>query len=506
LFQKVLVANRGEIAVRVINACRSLGMKTVAVYSDADSEAMHVHLADEARRIGPPEPSKSYLNIDRLVEAAFETDCEAIHPGYGFLSENADFARTCESRGIEFVGPTSETLAVTGNKLRAKEVASRSGVPVIPGSTGVLQDVAEAIRAARDVGYPVLIKAVYGGGGRGIRKAHDSEQLRFEFRRANSEAVAAFGRPGLYVEKLIRPARHIEVQILANGDGETKHLGERECSIQRRHQKLIEVTPSPVLDDDSRKRITGYGVAVAQGVHYRNAGTVEFLRTEEDKFYFNEVNARVQVEHPITEAVTGVDIVKEQFQIASDHRFSFRKVNAKGAAIECRINAENPDEDFAPSAGVVERLRIPTGPGVRVDTALYEGYRVSEYYDSLVAKLIAWGNNFTEARERIEGALAEFHIEGIRTTIPFHRGLIEQPEFRQWSLGTDLLDRKDVIQRIGRSVETRRRRAVKDGVVVAAAMIAKGIHEIRPVPLSAERRTTPFLRQSEPEGRFYDAS
>lgn len=504
MFGKVLVANRGEIAVRVIRACESLGIRTVAVYSEADREAMHVRLADEAYGIGPPEPSQSYLSIKRLVGVASRTGCEAIHPGYGFLSENAGFAKACERAGIEFVGPTSKTLEITGDKLRAKRLASKNGVPVVPGSTGVLQDEDEAVRVAEDVGYPVLIKAVFGGGGRGIRKASDSRQLRADFRSAKAEAQTAFGRAALYVEKLMSPVRHLEVQILADGEGKTVHLGERECSIQRRHQKLVEVTPSPVLDDASRETLTGYGVAVARAVGYRNAGTVEFLRTEEGKIYFNEVNARVQVEHPITEAVTGVDIVKEQFLLASEHRLSFRKVDFVGAAMECRINAEDPSADFAPSTGVVERLRIPSGPSLRVDTALYVGYSVPEYYDSLVAKLLAWGKDFAGSRALMERALAEFQIEGIRTTIPFHRELLRQSEFREWKVGTDLLEREALMQRIRSGIETRRRRALEDGAVVAAAMIAKGIHEIRPVPVGSERQGA-WLSQEPDEGRFFDA-
>ena len=506
MFRKVLVANRGEIATRIIKTCRSLGVRTVAVYSDADADALHVGLADEARRLGPPAPSQSYLSITRLVEVALETGSDAVHPGYGFLAENHAFAEACERRGLAFVGPSSETLTTTGNKLAAKGVARKQGVPVVPGSTGTLRDVGEAVRVARDIGYPVLIKAAFGGGGRGIREVGDSEQLKEDFRRAEREAALAFGRRGLYIEKLVRPARHLEVQILSDGTGKVVHLGERECSIQRRHQKLVEFTPSPILDGHSRRRLTDFAIAVARGVHYKNAGTIEFLRTDDGQLYFNEVNARIQVEHPITEATTGIDIVREQLLIASEGRVSFHDVRFSGAAIECRINAEDPEANFAPSTGVVEGLRIPTGPGIRVDTALYDGCQVREYYDSLVAKLVAWGSDLQEARERILNALPEFQIRGIRTTIPFHRELIGMPELRGWNLRTDLIENGDILQRIARARETRRLRTVQDGVVVAAAMIAAGVHEIREIPVEAGRQARAFDQEGEPEGRFYDAS
>ena len=505
MFRKVLVANRGEIAVRVIRALKYLSVGSVAVYSDADAGAMHVGLADEAVRIGPPPPAESYLNHESIIMAAKKKGAEAIHPGYGFLSENADFVKACEENGIVFIGPRSSTLLLTGNKSKCRQKAASVGVPTTPGSRGEIGDIKEAIDLAEKVGYPVMLKSAFGGGGLGIREANNAGELEELWSRAMSEARNAFGRGSLYIEKLVRPARHIEIQILSDGHGNFVHLGERECSIQRRHQKLIEITPSPVVDEETRARIGEYALKVAKAVGYVNAGTVEFLRDSDGKFYFMEVNSRLQVEHPITEEVTGIDLVAEQVRIASGEYLSFTQseIVHEGAAIECRITAEDPLNDFAPDSGLVKDLRLPGGRGVRVDTALFEGYRVPEYYDSLIAKVVAKGRDLEDARRRMLVALDGFSIAGIKTTIPFHISVLNSNAFSNWRLSTGFIEENDVIGNLRRMEEKRKIETLQLGAAVAAYLFLKGVHrELRLEEESskqARRRTVHWEG-----GRFFD--
>ena len=396
--QKVLIANRGEIALRIIRACMELGLTTIAVHSEADEDSLHVWLADQSVRIGGPKSSESYLDPRRIISAAVITGADAIHPGYGFLAGNADFAEICEAHNIIFVGPTPEQIRAMGDKAEAKRLMREAGVPVIPGSDGVVEDLDEAIKIAKDIGYPVMIKATAGGGGKGMRTANNEAELIKNFEMARSEAQAAFGNPGVYIEKLIVNPRHIEVQLLGDGKGNVIHLGERDCSIQRRHQKLIEESPSPFVDDELREKLGTAAVAGAKKINYRGAGTIEFLVDKDKNFYFMEMNTRIQVEHPVTEMVTRVDIVKEQLRIASGEGLRFKQEDIKfeGHAIEVRINAEDPDNNFAPCPGKIESFHVPGGPGIRVDTHVYAGYVIPPYYDSMIAKLIVWGK--TEAK------------------------------------------------------------------------------------------------------------
>jgi len=471
MINKILIANRGEIAVRVIRACREVGIKSVVVFSDEDAQAMHVRLADEAYHIGPPSPAESYLKIQKIVDVATRVGTDAVHPGYGFLSENADFADACEKAGIIFIGPTSETLRLTGDKMKCKGVARKAGVPVVPGSDGTLEDVGRAVDIAEEIGYPVLLKSAYGGGGRGIRFANNEKQLRQEFEMASMEAKTAFGRSALYVEKFLPRIRHIEFQLIRDSHGNTLHLFERECSIQRRHQKLIEISPSPVVDNETRNRIGSLAVKAANAVNYLNAGTAEFLRDDKGNFYFIEINSRLQVEHPVTELVTGIDLVKLQIHIASGKEIPFKQNDLKlnGCAIECRINAEDPLNDFAPSSGPIPNCTVPYGPGIRVDTYLFPGCTVSGYYDSLVAKLIAWGRDFDEARRRVKNALDEFYIEGINTTIPLYKTVMNDPAFIAGDLSTDYLERFKIFEKVESVAKT----TTKDNVdaIVAAALL-----------------------------------
>ncbi len=441
MVKKILIANRGEIAVRVIRAAREMGIKTVAVYSTADKDSMHVKLADEAICVGPPQAQQSYLFIPNLISAAEITGADAIHPGYGFLAENADFAEICEEHGLVFIGPSPSTIRSMGDKAEAKETARKAGVPVVPGSDGVVKDVNEAIKVAGVVGYPVILKAVAGGGGKGMRIVRNDDELRVAFPMAQSEAQAAFGNGDLYLEKYIERPRHIEVQIMGDKYGNYVHFGERDCSVQRRHQKLIEEAPSPVVDKSLRKELGAMAVALAREVEYIGAGTVEFIMDQDRNFYFMEMNTRIQVEHPVTEFVTGFDLVKEQIRVAMGEKLSVKQsdISIKGHAIEFRINAENPFMDFAPSPGRIEFLYIPGGPGVRVDTHVYAGYEIPQYYDSLVAKLIVWGENRKEALDRAKRALREFMIEGIETTIPFHLLVIEDEMFVRGDISTHFI-------------------------------------------------------------------
>jgi len=429
--QRILIANRGEIAVRIIRACHELGITAIQAYSEADRDSLGVALADEAICIGPPPAGQSYLRGDLLVAAARAARADAIHPGYGFLSENSAFARSCEDAGIVFIGPPSHVIASMGDKAIARRMAAAAGVPTTPGSHGTVADSAAALDAARAVGYPILLKATAGGGGRGMRVVRDAGALVASFNEASREASAAFGDPRLYVEKFLERVRHVEIQVLSDGDN-VLHLGERDCSIQRRSQKLVEESPSPALDETVRARMGDAAVRLCREAGYRSAGTVEFiLDAASGSFHFIEMNARVQVEHPVTEAVTGIDIVKGQIAIAQGEPLALAQhdVRLAGHAIECRINAEDPARNFAPSPGVVHGLRTPGGPGIRVDSHLFDGYRVPPYYDSLIAKLVATGKDRTESLARMRRALSEMRIEGVHTTIPFHLKLCADARF-----------------------------------------------------------------------------
>jgi len=447
LISSIMIANRGEIALRVIRACKELQIKSIALYSDEDLKSKHVKSADEAYYVGPAAPTKSYLNIDKIIEIAESAGAEAVHPGYGFLSENETFAAKCEEKGIIFIGPTSEAMALTGDKMKCKEIMKKAGVPTIPGSDDILEEVDKAVEIAEEAGYPVLLKSAFGGGGRGIRFADNEKQLREEFEMASAESRAAFGKSGLYVEKFLKGIRHIEFQLARDSNGNGVHLFERECSVQRRHQKLIEFSPSSVVDKKTRSKIGDIAVRAAESVDYLNAGTAEFLRDEKGNFYFIEVNSRLQVEHPVTELITGIDLVKLQIKIACGDEIPFKQsdLNFNGSAVECRINAEDPFHDFVPSNGYVPDCNLPYGPGVRVDTYLYPGCNVSGYYDSLVAKLITWGADFDEARIRMSNALDEFMIEGIHTTIPLYRTIMKEKNFIKGNISTDYLEKYDLI-------------------------------------------------------------
>ncbi|HLX31007.1 MAG TPA: acetyl-CoA carboxylase biotin carboxylase subunit [Casimicrobiaceae bacterium] len=441
-FRRVLVANRGEIAVRIIRACHERGLEAIQAYSEADRESLAVALADGAICIGPSPATQSYLKSELLVDAARTANAEAIHPGYGFLSENASFARACEEAGIVFIGPSSQVIAAMGDKAVARRMATDAGVPTTPGSRGTVEDTDAAREAAEVVGYPVLLKASAGGGGRGMRVVRNAEEVSSRFAEASREASTAFGDGTLYVEKFMPRVRHVEIQVLSDGE-RVLHLGERDCSIQRRNQKLVEESPSPALDDNVRARMGEAAVRLCREARYKSAGTVEFIvDAATQRFFFIEVNARVQVEHPVTEMVTGIDIVKHQIAIAQGEQLSLSQedVRLHGHAIECRINAENPARDFRPSPGQVRKLRLPGGPGIRVDTHLFDGYTIPPFYDSLIAKLIAWGNDRDEALARMRRALSEMHVEGIHTTIPFHRALFDDARFTSGDVHTRFVE------------------------------------------------------------------
>jgi len=442
IFKKILIANRGEIAVRIIRACKDLGIRTVAVFSDIEREALHVKYADEAVCIGPANAAQSYLNIPAILSAADVTDSEAIHPGYGFLSENPHFAEACATSGITFIGPTSENIRIGGDKAKARQVMKRRGIPVVPGSDGPVLSEEAAVKTAKKIGLPVLFKASAGGGGRGMRVVRDEQELQQAFLMAQREALAAFGNGELYVEKYLPSIRHIEVQIIADSKGDVIHLGERDCSVQRRHQKLIEESPSPISTEKFRKRIGELAVRAAKAMKYRNVGTVEFIVDQEQNIYFMEVNTRVQVEHPVTEELTDIDIVKEQIKIAAGMPLVYKQgqIKAIGHAIECRINAEDP-EKFIPSPGRITFFLPPGGPGIRVDSAAYTGWMVPPHYDSMIAKLIAYGKTRDEAIARMRRALDEFRIEGIKTTIPFHKKIFNHPDFIKGHFNTDFLEK-----------------------------------------------------------------
>ncbi|HEY5649527.1 MAG TPA: acetyl-CoA carboxylase biotin carboxylase subunit [Nitrospiria bacterium] len=441
MFKKILIANRGEIAVRVIQACRELGINTVGVYSEADSESLHVRMADERICIGPAD-AMSYRNIPNILSAAELTGAEAIHPGYGFLAENSHFAEVCQSIGLKFIGPSAENIAMMGDKARAREIMIKKGVPVLPGSEGIITDEIQARETAHQIGYPVIIKASSGGGGRGMRVVNQDEDLVSAYQTAQAEAKSAFGDSSVYLEKYFLEPRHIEVQVLADDKGRTVHLGERDCSVQRRHQKLIEESPSAGVDETLRREIGAAAVEAARAADYRNIGTVEFLLDKDRKFYFMEMNTRIQVEHPVTEMVTGVDLVKEQIRIAAGLSLNFRQqdIKIRGHSFECRINAESPDT-FAPSPGTILHFRAPGGPGVRVDSAILCGGVVPPLFDSMIAKLIVHAEDREAAIARMRRALSEFSIEGIKTTLPLHQRIFEDPLFQKGRISTGYLDR-----------------------------------------------------------------
>ncbi|MGB7999243.1 MAG: acetyl-CoA carboxylase biotin carboxylase subunit [Anaerobacillus sp.] len=446
--KKVLVANRGEIAVRIIRACEELGIETVAVYSQADKEALHVRLADEAYCIGPTAAKDSYLNFTNIMSIATVTGVDAIHPGYGFLAENADFAELCRECNVTFVGPSPEAINRMGTKDVARTTMKEAGVPIVPGSEGIIKDEEEAVSLANEMGYPVIIKATAGGGGKGIRIAKDEKELVKGINITQQEASTAFGNPGVYIEKFIEDFRHVEIQVLADNHGNAIHLGERDCSIQRRLQKLVEETPSPALDASIRKKMGDAAVRAAKAVNYSGAGTVEFIFEPTGNFYFMEMNTRIQVEHPVTEMVTGIDLIKEQIRAASDKklRYTQEDVTFKGWAIECRINAEDPDKKFMPSPGKVEMYLPPGGFGVRVDSAVYPGYDILPYYDSMVAKLITYADTREEAIARMKRALGEFVVEGVKTTIPFHMRLMNHEKFASGDFNTKFLEKYDLTE------------------------------------------------------------
>jgi acetyl-CoA carboxylase, biotin carboxylase subunit len=448
VFKKVLVANRGEIALRVIRACRELGIQTVAVYSEADRESLHVRFADDDVCIGPPPARESYLRIPRLIAAAEITGADAIHPGYGFLAENAEFAETCAASNITFIGPTPEQIRVMGDKAAARKAMADVGVPIIPGTPGPVEDSEEALGLAREIGFPVIIKAAAGGGGKGMRVAKDADDFARSFQLARSEALSAFGNGEVYVEKYLARPRHIEFQILGDKHGNTIHLGERDCSVQRRHQKLIEEAPSPIMTPELRAQMGEAAVRGAKSIRYVGAGTIEMLYNEDGSFYFMEMNTRIQVEHPVTEMLTGLDLVKEQIRVAAGEKLSVKELPPlRGHVIECRVNAEDPARNFQPSPGRIEVFHPPGGPGVRLDTHVYAGYTVPPFYDSLIAKLIVQGRDRQEAIGRMHMALESFIIEGVTTTIPFLGRVMMHKKFQAGDVDTKFLEREGELMR-----------------------------------------------------------
>lgn len=445
-FNKILIANRGEIAVRIIRACRELGIQTVAVYSEADRESLHVRLADEAYCIGPVASKDSYLNLTNIMSVATLTDCDAIHPGYGFLAENADFAEICESCNVTFIGPSPQAISKMGDKAVAKSTMKQADVPIIPGSDGLIEDMDDAVRVAREIGYPVIIKATAGGGGKGIRIAEDEASLISQITTAQQEAQKAFGNAGVYLEKYLTGMKHVEIQIMADKHGNAVHLFERDCSVQRRRQKLVEEAPCPVLSPALRERMGQAAVRAALAVNYSGAGTLEFLLGPDGNFYFMEMNTRIQVEHPVTELITGVDLIKEMISVAEGNELSFKQEDLKinGWSIECRINAEDSERGFMPSPGTIQFYLPPGGLGVRVDSGAYPGYTISPHYDSMIAKLIVWGATREDAIARMKRALGEFAIDGIKTTIPFHMKLLNHPKFLKGNFDIKFLEENDI--------------------------------------------------------------
>ena len=444
MFKKILIANRGEIALRIIRACRDLGVKSVLTFSEADRNSLPVQLADEAYCIGPPPSGKSYLNVTNIISAALMSGAEAVHPGYGFLAENSRFAEVCESNNLVFIGPSAGAIAKMGDKALARETMIAAGVPVVQGSGGILKNVEEAVGLADNIGYPVMVKASAGGGGRGMRVAQDRDDLANAVLTAQTEARAAFGSTDVYLEKYVEEPRHVEIQIMGDKHGQIVYLGERDCSIQRRNQKIIEEAPSPALTPELREKMGQAAILAAQSVNYYNAGTIEFLLDRHGDFYFIEMNTRIQVEHPITEMVTGIDLVAEQIRVAAGLPLTFRQedISINGWAIECRINAEDPDLNYTPCPGTITTYLAPGGPGVRIDSAAYAGWTVPPYYDSMVGKLIVWGKDREEAIRRMERALHEFQLEGIKTTIPLHQKILRNAFFRRGDYYTNFIHRR----------------------------------------------------------------
>ncbi|HNF48814.1 MAG TPA: acetyl-CoA carboxylase biotin carboxylase subunit [Chitinophagales bacterium] len=440
MFKKILIANRGEIALRVIRTCREMGIKTVAVFSTADKDSMHVKQADEAFCIGPPASKDSYLKKEQIIEAALLTDADAIHPGYGFLAENEDFARLCTENKIKFIGPTPEQIAAMGDKITAKETMQRAKVPVIPGSEGLITDIAEGKKLASIIGYPVILKATAGGGGKGMRIVGHEEEFESNLMQAQAEAGSAFGNAGMYLEKYIEEPRHIEVQVAGDQFGNAAHFSERDCSIQRRHQKLVEESPSPFVDEALRKKLGEAAVNAVKAIKYEGVGTIEFLVDKHKKFYFMEMNTRIQVEHPVTEEVVGVDLIRLQIELAAGKKLEKEAWLPTGCAMECRINAENPYDNFKPSPGKITNLQLSGGYGVRIDSHIYAGYSIPPFYDSMIAKLIVHGQTREEVIQRMKRALLEMNIEGIKTTIPFHLQLMEHADFKSGNFTTKFLE------------------------------------------------------------------
>ena len=471
MIEKVLIANRGEIALRIIKTCKALGIKTVAVYSDEDVNSLHVKQATESYHIGEGAPAKSYLNQEKILETILASGADAVHPGYGFLSENPDFTRLCEKNKINFIGTTADSMELCGDKMRCKAVMLKTKVPTVPGSPGLVKDADEAQKIANEIKYPVLLKSVYGGGGRGIRLVTSDKELKENYESATGESMAAFGKSAILVEKFLEKIRHIEYQMARDTHGNTVHIFERECSIQRRNQKLIEQTPSPVVDQETRDRIGELVVKAAKAVDYTNLGTAEFLRTDDGDFYFIEINARLQVEHPITELVSGLDLVKLQIDIANGEEIPFKQKDLKmnGYAIECRINAEDTFLDFAPSTGPVPDVTIPSGPGVRCDSYLYSGCTVSSFYDSLMAKLCTWGQTFDEARLRMLNALGDFYIQGVETSIPLYKTILKTEEYKKGDLSTDFLKRYGILDRLTADIKADKE-TNKDAALAAAVI------------------------------------
>ncbi|NLI62447.1 MAG: acetyl-CoA carboxylase biotin carboxylase subunit [Methanosarcinaceae archaeon] len=467
MFKKILVANRGEIAIRVMRACREMDIKSVAVFSDADKKALFAMYADEACPIGPPPVSQSYLNGEKIINVAKETGCEAIHPGYGFLSENHEFAKRCEEEGIVFIGPSSYVIKFLGSKIESRKIAKKEGIPTLPGSETAITDVNEAIEIADEIGYPVLIKASAGGGGIGMRVVNTKEEFEDALITTQRIAKSAFGDPSVFIEKYILKPRHIEMQILADKKGNTCYISDRECSIQRRHQKLVEEAPSPIMTPELRKKMGEDSVKIAKAIGYENAGTVEYIFSG-GEYYFLEVNTRLQVEHGISEIISGIDIVKEQIRIAAGHDLSFKQedIKIRGHAIECRINAEDPLNDFAPSPGRIKRYRSSGGPGIRVDSGVHTGYTISPFYDSMVSKLCSYGANREEAIVRMKRALYEYVIIGVTTNIPFHKAIMENEQFIKGNLSTSFIDDNNIINEMKYIIE----RDSKKGATLASAL------------------------------------
>ncbi|EGP93002.1 acetyl-CoA carboxylase biotin carboxylase subunit [Nitrosarchaeum koreense] len=479
MIEKVLIANRGEIALRVIKTCKALGIKTVAVYSDEDYNSLHVKQATEAYHIGEAAPSKSYLNQEKIIETILSSGADAIHPGYGFLSENSDFASKCEKNKINFIGPSAASMDLCGDKMQCKAAMLKAKVPTVPGSPGLVKDVEEALKIANDISYPVLLKSVFGGGGRGIRLVNNDKELQEGFETVTSESISAVGKSAIIVEKFLQKTRHIEYQMARDKHGNAVHIFERECSIQRRNQKLIEQTPSPVVDQKTRDRIGELVVKASEAVDYTNLGTAEFLRADNGEFYFIEINARLQVEHPISELVSGLDFVKLQIDIANGEPLPFKQKDLKmnGYAIECRINAEDTFLDFAPSTGPVPDVTIPSGPSVRCDTYLYPGCTVSPFYDSLMAKLCTWGQTFEESRTRMLNALNDFYIQGVETSIPLYKTILNTEEYKSGNLSTDFLNRYKIIDRLKEDLKNEK--IEKSDAALTAAIVYSEYYKSR---------------------------